>query len=143
MTATCFFVNSKGERLPPQENKMPKSGSEKRKRAALLCVRVDAAEKAKIKRLADATGRPVSQYLRDLGLGYKIKSSLTQEMVITVQQHRIEVGRLGGLFRSYLSEGHPSRIEGMSIKDLLKAIESQIKLSGEYVEGLAQVQKKK
>ena len=143
MTATCFFVNSKGERLPPQENKMPEPRSEKRKRAALLCVRVDAAEKAKIQALSLAVGKAPAQYLREVGLGYKIKSKLTQQMVIAVHRYKADIGRLGGLFKLYLTEGRPPRIEGMSIKDLLKAVESQIKFSGKYIEGLAKIQKEK
>ena len=71
----------------------------------------------------------MSAYLRNLGLGFRPHSTLDQEAILALLKVNADRGRLGGLFKLWLSgQGAPSA-EAPGIRKLLAAIEEcQLKL---------------
>ena len=102
---------------------------ESRDRNRPLKVFVSERERAEIETRAAATGLSVSAYLRNLGLGFQPHSTLDQEAILALLKVNADQGRLGGLFKLWLSgQGAPSA-ETAEIRRLLAAIEeSQLKL---------------
>jgi len=71
----------------------------------------------------------VSAYLRNLGLGFQPHSTLDQEAVLALLKVNADQGRLGGLFKLWLSGQSAPAAETPEIRKLLGAIEeSQLKL---------------
>jgi hypothetical protein len=68
----------------------------------------------------------VSAYLRNLGLGFQPHSTLDQEAILALLKVNADQGRLGGLFKLWLSGQSAPAAE---IRKLLAAIEEcQLKL---------------
>ncbi|MGB9165538.1 MAG: hypothetical protein WCC41_13980 [Rhodomicrobium sp.] len=104
---------------------------ESRDRNRPLKVFVSERERAEIETRAAATGLSVSAYLRNLGLGFQPPSTLDQEAILALLKVNADQGRLGGLFKLWLSGQSVSSGETMEIRKLLAAIEeSQLKLKG-------------
>ena len=104
---------------------------ESRDRNRPLKVFVSERERAEIETRAAATGLSVSAYLRNLGLGFQPHSTLDQEAILALLKVNADQGRLGGLFKLWLSGQSASSGETMEIRKLLAAIEeSQLKLKG-------------
>jgi hypothetical protein len=93
-------------------------------------------EKAKIERLAAATGNSVSTYLRTLGLGYEPKSILDAARVGDLLKACGDLGRLGGLLKLWLSE-RPG--EGAPAEDVRALLHSIGELRDQIVEKVAAV----
>jgi hypothetical protein len=104
---------------------------ESRDRNRPLKVFVSERERAEIETRAAATGLSVSAYLRNLGLGFQPHSTLDQEAILALLKVNADQGRLGGVFKLWLSgHGAPSA-EIAEIRKLLAAIEKcQLKLKG-------------
>jgi len=68
-----------------------------------LKVLVSERERAEIETRAAATGLSVSAYLRNLGLGFQPQSTLDHEAVLALLKVNADQGRLGGLFKLWLS----------------------------------------
>jgi len=100
-----------------------------RERNRPLKVFVSERERAEIETRAAATGLSVSAYLRNLGLGFQPHSTLDQEAVLALLKVNADQGRLGGLFKLWLSEEKAASAETIEIRRLLIDIEdSQRKL---------------
>ena len=76
---------------------------ESRDRNRPLKVFVSERERAEIETRAAATGLSVSAYLRNLGLGFQPHSTLDQEAILALLKVNADQGRLGGLFKLWLS----------------------------------------
>jgi Mobilization protein NikA len=106
-----------------------RKGEESRDRHRHLKVVVSARERAAIETRAAATGLSVSAYLRNLGLGFQPHSTLDQEAILALLKVNADQGRLGGLFKLWLSGQSAPSAEVAEIRKLLAAIEeSQVKL---------------
>ena len=104
---------------------------ESRDRNRPLRVFVSERERAEIETRAAATGLSVSAYLRNLGLGFQPHSTLDQEAILALLKVNADQGRLGGLFKLWLSGQSAPSTETMAIRKLLAAIEEcQLKLKG-------------
>ena len=104
---------------------------ESRDRNRPLKVVVSARERAEIETRAAATGLSVSAYLRNLGLGFQPHSTLDHEAILALLKVNADQGRLGGLFKLWLSGGHTGAASAAEIRRLLHDIESaQRTLSG-------------
>ena len=102
---------------------------EGRDRNRPLRVFVSERERAEIETRAAATGLSVSAYLRNLGLGFQPHSTLDQEAVLALLKVNADQGRLGGLFKLWLSGQSAPSAESLEIRQLLAAVEEgQLKL---------------
>jgi hypothetical protein len=102
---------------------------ESRDRNRPLKVFVSERERADIETRAGATSLSVSAYLRNLGLGFQPHSTLDQEAILALLKVNADQGRLGGLFKLWLSGQSAAAVETMEIRRLLAAIEEgQLKL---------------
>ena len=84
---------------------------ESRDRNRPLKVFVSERERAEIETRAAATGLSVSAYLRNLGLGFQPHSTLDQEALLALLKVNADQGRLGGLFKLWLS-GQSAAVSG-------------------------------
>ncbi len=102
---------------------------ESRDRNRPLKVFVSERERADIETRAAATGLSVSAYLRNLGLGFQPHSTLDQEALLALLKVNADQGRLGGLFKLWLSGQSAPPAETTEVRKLLTAIEEcQLKL---------------
>ena len=100
-----------------------RKGEESRDRNRHLKVVVSARERAGIETRAAATGMSVSAYLRNLGLGFQPHSTLDQEAMLALLKVNADQGRLGGLFKLWLSGQSAASTETVEIRKLLVDIE--------------------
>jgi hypothetical protein len=106
-----------------------RKGEESRDRNRHLKVVVSSRERAEIETRAAATGLSVSAYLRNLGLGFQPHSTLDHEAILALLKVNADQGRLGGLFKLWLSGQNSPSPETAEIRKLLTAIEDcQLKL---------------
>ena len=73
------------------------------KRSRHLRVPVLPDEEAAIKKQAAAAGLSVAAYLRSVGMGYEIKSTLDHRRVDDMARINGDLGRLGGLLKLWLT----------------------------------------
>ena len=112
---------------------------ESRDRNRHLKVVVSQRERAEIETRAAATGLSVSAYLRNLGLGFQPHSTLDQEAILALLKVNADQGRLGGLFKLWLSGQSAPAAVTPEIRKLLDAIEEcqlKIKTSRRAIIGL-------
>ena len=88
-----------------------------------LKVVVSERERAEIETRAAATGLSVSAYFRNLGLGFQPHSTMDQEAILALLKVNADQGRLGGLFKLWLSGQSAPSAETVEIRMLLTAIE--------------------
>ena len=96
---------------------------ESRDRNRPLKVFVSERERAEIETRAAATGLSVSAYLRNLGLGFQPQSTLDQEAVLALLKVNADHGRLGGLFKLWLSGQSAASTEDLGIRKLFIDLE--------------------
>jgi hypothetical protein len=85
-------------------------------------VRPDEAEE--IKRLAGAAGTSVAAYLRNVGLGYQVKSILDHKRVEELARINGDLGRLGGLLKLWLTnDARTAAFGSATIRAVLAKIE--------------------
>ncbi len=89
-----------------------------------LKVLVTPAERAEIAKRAGAVRLPVSSYLRELGLGYRPKSTLDHEAVLALLKVNADQGRLGGLLKLWLTTRAGDGAPVGSVRALLHKIEA-------------------
>jgi hypothetical protein len=77
-------------------------------------------EKAAIEEMASTTGNSTSGYLRKVGLGYEVRSTLDFGYAQDLVKVNADLGRLGGLFRLWLAGD--KRLEGYSQQELRRLI---------------------
>ena len=95
---------------------------ESRDRNRPLRVFVSERERAKIETRAAATGLSVSAYLRNSGL-VQPHSTLDQRAILAFVKVNADQGRLGGLFKLWLSRQSMPSAETIEIRKLLAVIE--------------------
>lgn len=88
-------------------------------------------EKATIKKLAASTGLPVAAYLRNVGLGYQVRSILDNERVEELARINGDLGRLGGLLKLWLTDDPRTAQYG---ERLIRAVLSKIENSQERMQ---------
>jgi hypothetical protein len=93
-------------------------------------------EKARIERLAAASGLSASTYLRTLGLGHEPKSVLDAERVGDLLKACGDLGRLGGLLKLWLTD-RPG--EGAKVEDVRALLHSIGELRDQIVDKVAAV----
>lgn len=82
-------------------------------------------ERAMIQQLADSAGMSVTRYLREVGLGYKIKGVLDYRAVRELVRVNADLGRLGGLLKMWLSDDpKTAHFHAEHIRALLRRIEA-------------------
>lgn len=74
-----------------------------RKDSTPIYVWVTPEEKSQIEAQAQATGHKTSAYLRNIGLGYQLKSVLDHKRVEELARINGDLGRLGGLLKLWLT----------------------------------------
>jgi hypothetical protein len=86
-------------------NWTPMENSEKptRKRGRHLRVPVLPDEERAIKENADRAGLSVAAYLRNVGLGYQIRGTIDQDLILQLAKINADQGRLGGLLKLWLT----------------------------------------
>ena len=115
----------KGEAETMPTRKMEES----RDRNRPLKLFVSERERAEIETRAAAAGLSVSAYLRNLGLGFQPHSTLDHKAILALLKVNADQGRLGGLFKLWLSGQSTPSTEIAEIRKLLAAIEDcQLKL---------------
>ena len=96
-----------------------------RKGSTPIYVWVTPDEKSQIEALAQATGNKTSAYLRNIGLGYPLKSILDHKRVEELAKINGDLGRLGGLLKLWLTNDKRTALFGEpTIRALLSKIES-------------------
>lgn len=60
-------------------------------------------EKAAIETNAQRAGMSMSMYLRNVGIGYQIKGTIDQDLVLKLAKINGDQGRLGGLLKLWLT----------------------------------------
>ncbi len=78
-----------------------------------------------IKFKAASTGVSASEYLRNLGCNYPLKSMVDQLAVDELIQARADLGRVGGLFKKWLTdqEGRSGTLGNRSYEDINKIVD--------------------
>lgn len=94
-------------------------------------IMVTKAEFEKIRGDADAARLSISNYMRNVCMGYRIKSKTDREAVLAVMQVNAHMGRIGGLLKKALGENKAREIrealkELMATKDKIAAQVTQI-----------------
>jgi hypothetical protein len=99
----------------------PKSDNPRKKN---ITVWVSEKEKKDIELKGKMAGLKASEYLRSLGCNYPLKSMVDQLAVDELIQARSDLGRLGGLFKKWLSdqEGRSGNIGSRSYEDINKIV---------------------
>ncbi len=69
-------------------------------------------EEATIKSKAHDAGLPVAKYLRNLGLGYQVSSSIDNRQVDSLLKVNSDLGRLGGLIKLWLTSDSRTKFIG-------------------------------
>ncbi len=80
------------------------SRSEKRRREKMILVRVDEEEKRKLQEQAKKCGQSIAGMLRSLGLNYPLLSRVDQYALDNLVKSSANLGRLGGLFKLWLTK---------------------------------------
>jgi len=81
-------------------------------------------EEATIKQLAATTGLSVAAYLRNVGMGYPVRSILDHRRVEELVRINGDLGRLGGLLKLWLSnDARAAKFGASTIRALLSKIE--------------------
>lgn len=93
----------------------------------MILVRVDDEEKRKLQEQAKRCGQSVAGLLRSLALHYPLISRVDQYALDTLVKASADLGRLGGLFKLYLSKNEDfkesARLGDRSYEDVEKLVE--------------------
>ena len=96
-----------------------------RKHGCHLRVPVLPDEEIAIKSNASRAGLSIAEYLRRIGLGYQIQSSIDKDYVLQLSKINADLGRLGGLFKLWLTQDkRVAHFDHRKIKALLDRIQT-------------------
>ncbi|ADG23850.1 conjugal transfer transcriptional regulator TraJ [Legionella pneumophila] len=102
------------------KNKLPT-----RKHGRHLRVPVLPDEEIAIKSHAAQAGLSVAEYLRRIGLGYQIQSSIDKDYIHQLSKINADMGRLGGLFKLWLTQDRRvAHFDHRRVKALLDRIQT-------------------
>ena len=93
--------------MTPEEEKRPR-----RKEQPPCKVYCHESERTQIIRNALATGKSVSEYMRNVSIGYRVQSNVNAEQARELIRLKGDMGRLGGLLKLLLS--NEERFDGMT-----------------------------
>jgi hypothetical protein len=116
--------------------------SEARRRQAHIMVRVTDEEKEKLKLKAAMCGHSAPSYIRNLALAYPLRSMVDQYAVDQLIRSRADLGRLGGLFKLWLTKNQDNKILKLGdhtfedVEALVQEIESKQEKLLEYAKVL-------
>ena len=79
------------------------SRAKTRRECSPIRVFVDESERALIHGSATATGLSLSAYLRNVGLGFPVRSIVDQQQIAVLARINADLGRLGGLLKLWLA----------------------------------------
>jgi hypothetical protein len=102
-------------------------------RARQLHVPVLPDEEAAIKKMAASTGLSVAAYLRNVGLGYQVRSILDNQRVEELARINGDLGRLGGLLKLWLTDDPRTAQYG---ERLIRALLSKIENTQDQMIGI-------
>lgn len=80
-------------------------------------------EHERIKRAAKRCGLSVSEYARRIITGYHVNSHLDQEAFLAALKVNADLGRLGGLFKYYISQEF-YQVHPEEVRKLLREVEA-------------------
>jgi hypothetical protein len=106
----------------------------KKRRNIKITVRVNSDEEEIIEEKAASHSLKFATYLRNLGLNYPIKVTIDQSAVKDLLKVNDDLGRLGGLFKLWLSDNKVDKLEFSNnrsyknIDDLVDEIENLQKI---------------
>lgn len=112
--------------------------SEKQKRTEHIDTRLTADEFNKISEKAKNVGLTKSEYLRNLGMNYPLKSIIDQQALSELIKTKADLGRLGGLFKLWLADNTVDKFDFSdkrtykNIDDLVDEIELLTKDINQY-----------
>lgn len=98
-------------------------GTDTRKRTQVLHLRVSPEEKAQLQQQAAACSLSVGAYLRNVGLGTQIQSTLDAQAIGELLKINADLGRLGGLLKLWLTDDDKAAQMEIGIRALLHKIE--------------------
>lgn len=100
-------------------------GSETRQRESVIKVRCTEEEKKEIQEKAAAASRSTARYLREIGLGYRPKSTLDARSILKLVKVAGDQGRLGGLLKWWLAEGLTGAVKSQAERLIKRLDETQ------------------
>ncbi|MCF6206654.1 MAG: hypothetical protein L3J47_07165 [Sulfurovum sp.] len=123
--------------------------SEVRKRQAHIMIRVSEEEKEQIRLKAKLTGHPhrTGTFIRKAVLNYPLRSVVDEFAVDQLLQSRADLGRLGGLFKLWLTTHQDDRSARLGehgfqdVEALVQTIEKQQSVLLEYAKALMKFKK--
>lgn len=106
-------------------NRSPKIKRKTRRKSPSIKVYCLDAEKAAIEVNAVTAGKSVSEFLRAVGIGYRVESALDNQNVRELARINADQSRLGGLLKLLLT--NDERFEGMNGTQLQQTTHSLLK----------------
>jgi hypothetical protein len=97
-------------------------------------------EEAAIKRQAAVAGLPVAAYLRNVGLGYEIRTVLDLERVDDLARVNADLGRLDGLLKLWLTKDE--KLAGYTLAEKRRLIHALLDRMQETQDAMLDVVKK-
>lgn len=89
-------------------------------------------EYEKVARSADQAGVSVSTFVKRICLAQDVRSTVDHQAVLVLARANADMGRLGGLFKMFLSDGRAGR-HAEELRALLRSIETtKDKLARDY-----------
>jgi len=111
--------------------------SETRKRQAHIMIRVTEEEKEQIRRKAEMTGHPraTGTFIRKAVLNYPLRSVVDELAVDQLIQAKADLGRLGGLFKLWLTRNQDDRVLKLGHRTFedVEALVQEIERKQEYL----------
>jgi hypothetical protein len=115
-----------------------KKGATRKQRHLRVPVLPD--EESAIKRQAAVAGLSVAAYLRNVGLGYEIRSVLDLERVDDLAHINADLGRLGGLLKLWLT--NDEKLAGYSAEQKQRLVHALLERIGNTQAAMLDVVKK-
>lgn len=121
----------------PKPRKIPRpkdGGPEKEKRRKHLRVPVTKKEEEQIAAMAKTAGLKIAEYLRNVGIGYRITGVLDHQKIEEMARINGDLGRLGGLLKLWLTndeklaEFDKSKVRNVIEGALVRILENQATL---------------
>jgi len=118
------------------------SRSERRKRELQIKVRVDKEEKFFLENRAKGVGKSTAAYLRDLAMEYPLRSVVDQYALDVLIKTKADLGRLGGLFKIWLTNNEEYKENVKLGKYDYKTVEALLEKIEERQERLIEIAEK-
>jgi hypothetical protein len=97
---------------------------ESRDRKRPIKVYVSGRERLEIERRAERVKLPVSTMMRDLALGFVLRSAFDRDAISALIKLHADQGRLGGLLKLWLTDRKGEAVSVTGVRSVLQQIES-------------------